>query len=196
MNLLDDLKSVLIHYLFCNVPRKKPDEEIKKFLGKETALDIGCGLSPNNLFKTKAIFGIDIRDVSNNDKIFKSVMGFERFPFSDEYFDVITSFDVLEHIPRVNYSENTLKFPFIFLMNEIYRVLKPNGIFFSSIPSFPFKQCFQDPTHVNLFSEDTIKLYFCEDIWAKMYGFTGKFRILSEGWKGSHYWSLIMKEDI
>jgi hypothetical protein len=67
-------------------------------------------------------------------------------------------------------------------MNEIFRVLKPEGIFFHATPCYPFNAAFQDPTHVNVMTEDTIYLYFCEPAWARMYGYTGSFMMLDEGW--------------
>ena len=69
---------------------------------------------------------------------------------------------MLEHIPRISHIEGKTEFPLIQLLNEVFRILKPGGIFFSSQPVFPAKSAFQDPTHVNIMSEDTLDLYFCE----------------------------------
>ena len=63
-------------------------------------------------------------------------------------------------------------------MNEIYRVLKPNRIFFDQIAFFPSRLVFQDPNHVNIITEDTFPSYFSyPNIEAKVngYGFIGKF---------------------
>lgn len=77
-------------------------------------------------------------------------------PYPDNYFDVIFSSNVLEHIARDEY-ETYLK--------EIYRVLKAGKRFMVGIPSYPFKRIFDikkafvsknykyylldDPTHIN-----------------------------------------------
>lgn len=45
-------------------------------------------------------------------------------------------------------------------MNEVHRVLKPNGIFLHQTPAYPSTVAFRDPTHVNIITEETIPHYF------------------------------------
>ena len=52
-----------------------------------------------------------------------------KIPYSDNEFDFVTAFDFIEHIPRIILDNGKVKYPFIEIMNEIYRVLKPNGLF-------------------------------------------------------------------
>ena len=85
------------------------------------------------------------------------------------------------------------RFPFIQLMNEVFRVLKPGGIFFNIQPCYPCKEAFQDPTHVNVMTEDTMQLYFCEQAWARIYGYSGSFIMLDDGWLGTKYFSFLKK---
>lgn len=67
-------------------------------------------------------------------------------------------------------------------MSEIHRVLKPNGRFFALTPAYPAKQAFQDPTHVNILTEDTHS-YFCgEHNHASRYGFQGNFKVIDVSW--------------
>lgn len=106
-------------------------------------------------------------------------------------FDLVTAYDFLEHIPRSNCACAGHRFPFISLMSEIHRVLRPRGYFYGFTPAFPNKQAFQDPTHVNILSEDTLRLYFAEDAWASKYGFSGRFEMVREGWKGAHRFALM-----
>jgi SAM-dependent methyltransferase len=47
-------------------------------------------------------------------------------PYGDETFDVIFSFQVLEHIPPADLQR---------AVGEVYRVLKPGGVFIASVPS-------------------------------------------------------------
>jgi len=50
--------------------------------------------------------------------------------------------------------------PFIYFMNECYRVLKKDGVFLSMTPIYPYLGAFQDPTHVNIITVDTFTNYF------------------------------------
>ena len=105
-----------------------------------SSLDIGCGNSPRNPFDADQAYGIDIRE--NKAKGIKYAdLNVEKIPFDDCSFDYITAYDFLEHVPRLIYAPDR-RFPFIELMNEIYRTLKPGGIFFFVYPNVPICSCF------------------------------------------------------
>ena len=81
----------------------------------KNVLEIGVGLHrrPDTtvaIDKTKTKFTDIVRDVAKRG-----------IPFNDNYFDKVNCFDVIEHIE--NYQD------LIFLFNEIWRVLKPDGLF-------------------------------------------------------------------
>ena len=162
-------------------------------LRNASSLDIGCGTLPKNPFDATNVFGVDIRgDLENRIKC--ADLATESIPFGDSEFDYITANDFLEHIPRVIYLPSR-RFPFIELMNEIYRTLKPGGIFLSSTPIYPFSPAFRDPTHVNIITYETFKLYFDdENNWAAIYGFRGKFKILEQILIGFHLISILQKQ--
>ena len=166
----------------------------QKFLSENSCatLDIGCGSNPKNPFNAKKIYGIDIRE--NLELGIKYAdLTVDNIPFEDKFFDYITAYDFLEHVPRVIYLP-TRRFPFVELMNEIWRTLKPNGIFLSYTPCYPFPAAFQDPTHVNILTHETFSLYFDDKVqWAKMYGFKGSFKILHQALVGDHLVSVLQK---
>jgi len=56
-------------------------------------------------------------------------------PFADASFDVVTSFDVLQHVPV---DENTRA------VNEIYRVLKPGGVAFLRVSAYQWMRSAHD----------------------------------------------------
>lgn len=142
-------------------------------------LDLGCGTNPRNPFNATEVFGVDVRDDIPNG-IKKADLCIEPIPFEDNMFDFVTAHDVLEHIPRLLYAP-TRMYPFVELMNEIYRVLKPGGTFFSRTPCFPYAPAWRDPTHVNIITDETFPLYFDDtNRWAWMYGFKGGFKILDQ----------------
>jgi SAM-dependent methyltransferase len=144
-------------------------------------LDIGCGGLPRNPYNANEIHGLDIKVREHSD--YQGVSMHEGdailngLPFSDNSFDSISAYDFLEHVPRVVYKDQQVQFPFVKLMTEVFRVLRPNGKFLAITPYFPAMSCFTDPTHVNFITIDTHK-YFCHPHnWASMYGFEGGFSI-------------------
>jgi SAM-dependent methyltransferase len=149
------------------------------------SLDLGCGPAPKNPFGALEIFGVDVIDYGDS-KIKVADLTVQPIPFPDTFFDFLTAYDFIEHIPRVVYSPNRQN-SFINLMNEVYRVLKVGGLFFSSTPAFPHESAFVDPTHVNIITQNTFPLYFDNYFkWARPYGFAGSFKILSSKWQGHH----------
>jgi len=151
-------------------------------------LDLGSGSRPSNPFKCRQLISTDINE--NRPKIhderytFIKIEDISEIPIGDNSVDSVSAFDLLEHIPRAwQTSSGELKNPFIENMNEIYRVLKPGGIFLAVTPAFPSPQAFQDPTHVNIISEETIS-YFDENAWATTlgYGYIGKFKKVHQSW--------------
>jgi SAM-dependent methyltransferase len=169
-----------------------PYQADKIGLVESNTLDLGCGTQARNPFNAKTIFGIDIReDLARNIKY--ADLTTEPIPYADDHFDYVTAFDFLEHIPRIIYTPNR-QFPFILLMNEIWRVLKPNGLFLSHTPIYPYTEVFRDPTHVNIFTHETFPFYFDDKIRAaQMYGFTGSFKIVGQYIKEPHLISILQK---
>lgn len=157
------------------------------------SLDIGSGPQPRNPFGVDLVYGLDIRSFDINANVKKCILGRESIPFEGNLFDTVTAYDVLEHIPRVTNENNTVLFPFVMAMNEIWRVMKVGGLFYSETPCFPMQEAFQDPTHTNIMTEDTLRLYFVGNAWARIYGFVGHFSLVFEGWHGSHYFCVLKK---
>lgn len=156
------------------------------------SLDLGCGQNPKNTCGADIMYGIDVRDnLEKNIKCADLVV--EPIPFEDNFFEFVTAHDFLEHIPRLVYLPQR-RYPFVELMNEIYRVLKMGGTFLSFTPAYPHAEAFRDPTHVNIISEQTFSAYFDDtNRWAAMYGFKGAFNITSQEWRGPHLLTLLRK---
>jgi len=123
-------------------------------------LDLGCG---NGSFLKTAenhyvSFGLDVDTLSMKEsktkckKTFLTLSSATNLPVKNVYFDVVTAFEVLEHI--INPFE---------VMSQIYHVLKDDGVFIMSTPnlsSFGRKikgdkwYGFSDPTHISLLSPE------------------------------------------
>ena len=149
-------------------------------------LDIGCGVLPHNPYRRPDIFGIDIRQI-DKDSSFTFVAAnlvLQAIPFPDHHFGSVSAFDFIEHVPRVlvTHDNNATRFPFVELMNEVWRVLAPGGLFYALTPAFPSGQAFRDPTHVNIITEETHHYFVGDPPGARMYGFSGGFRTRRCGW--------------
>ena len=178
---------------------KSVDQCLKGLIAKASdlhgtrTLDLGCGLNPRNPFRAEQVYGIDIID--NPSIYIKSAdLTVEAIPFEDNEFDFITAFDIIEHIPKVIYLPNR-RFPFVELMNEVWRILKPGGYFLSHTPVYPFSAIFGDPTHVSAVTHETFTAYF-DDVSrnAEMYGFKGSFKVVSQHLIIPHMVSVLQKK--
>jgi hypothetical protein len=75
-------------------------------------------------------------------------------------------------------------------MNEIWRILKPDGIVDISVPSTDGRGAFQDPTHVSFWNINSF-MYYCQEFPPYLagcqshYGFKGEFSIVSIDEKNS-----------
>ena len=98
-------------------------------------LDVGCGAGQGLNFIKRDLnigeaYGIDISSDALGKVDELSIKGIcldldnDYFPFKDEFFDLVLSIEVIEHLYN----------PDLYL-SEIYRVLKPNGIFIISTPN-------------------------------------------------------------
>lgn len=146
-------------------------------------LELGCGPPPlPNHCGADEVYGIDLFE-DDEHRIRRADLAVEPIPFDDSFFDVVIAENFIEHIPRLIYAPSR-RYPFVELMNEIWRVLRPGGVFLSATPAYPEAAVFRDPTHVNFITEETWA-YFCQDTpEARLYGFKGAFSPIGQGWKG------------
>ena len=150
-------------------------------------LDLGCGLTPKNPYDYEALYGIDLRAheaKAGNAIVLGANLAMEAIPFPDNHFDAVSAYDFFEHIPRValDYRSNTSKFPFVDLMSEIWRVLKPDGLLYAITPAFPNEKALRDPTHVNIITVKTHRYFTAPHLMARMYGFKGSFALVRQAW--------------
>lgn len=141
-------------------------------------LDLGCGDVPRNPYGRGELCGVDIQVLSLPEIDYRGAnLSIQPIPFPENYFGSVSAFDFIEHVPRIlpTTDGRSTRFPFIELMNEIWRVLAPGGLIYAITPAFPDPDAFVDPTHVNIITDQT-HTYFCSDApKAAMYGFTGRY---------------------
>lgn len=153
----------------------------------DTHLDMGCGSNARNPFNAKKLIGADILPKS----VIGSQLDFEyikvnltgEIPLENESVGSISGFDFLEHLPRGSLIETNL---FIKFMNEASRVLSSGGVLMLITPAYPSSAAFQDPTHVNFISEQTVQYFVGKNPGATNlgYGFTGQFDLILQEWIG------------
>jgi SAM-dependent methyltransferase len=89
------------------------------------------------------------------------------WPFEDETFIELKAYHVLEHLPattmEIDWDNRSVVYAntLINVMNEMWRILKPEGVLDIEVPIFPFWTAIADPTHVSPpFVPQTFS-YFC-----------------------------------
>lgn len=149
-------------------------------------LDLGCGKFPRNPYGRGQLAGVDIRPLpAAPDFDYRTAnLSLEPIPHADSSFGSISAYDFIEHVPRILATADGTgtRFPFVELMQEVWRVLAPGGRFYALTPAYPYASAFADPTHVNIITEQTHD-YFCGAApLARMYGFGGRFDALRVHW--------------
>lgn len=146
-------------------------------------IDLGGGVEPRNPFKASEVICVDL--VSKFDcSDFKS-LSFDvsrAFPLETNSVSSFSAYDLIEHIPRWERRDEKIVFPFVDFMNEIFRCLKPGGTFLAVTPAYPKKEVFQDPTHVNYITIDTVKYFEKFSTNGQGYGIEANFKIIINDW--------------
>lgn len=142
-------------------------------------LDLGCGPVPRNPYGCEQLFGVDLSGSDDGGPIRRANLVIQPIPFEDHRFDSVSAYDFLEHVPRVlpTADGQGTRFPFVELMDEVWRVLKPGGRFYAVTPVYPHPAVFQDPTHVNVLTTGTHEYFTRPALMAAMYGFKGDFTV-------------------
>jgi len=121
--------------------------------------DIGCGSYPlfllNTSFKEK--YGFDkVVDTNYSQQLFDKNIHFKHFdmeqnksiPFENNFFDIVTLLAVFEHLEPEAIER---------LLEEIYRVLKSEGLFIMTTPAFWTKDLLKGMAQLRLVSSMEIK---------------------------------------
>jgi len=87
-------------------------------------------------------------------------------PYDDGKVDEIRAVDFLEHLHQDKV---------IFVIEEIWRVLKNNGLFYSRTPSVDGRGAWQDPTHRSFWCINSW-WYYSNDEYRKLIGTKAKFQ--------------------
>lgn len=119
-------------------------------------LDVGCAGSMFTMLIYSIgfrVWGIDVRNASSD--LFSFVKGnICESPFDNNTFDVVTAISTVEHIGISEYARDYTDFSAI---NEIHRILKPDGLLIMSVP---FADKYREETFHRVYDADRLKELF------------------------------------
>ena len=160
-------------------PSEAPDSPSTVFPTSKNKLHLGCG---NKILPDYV--NVDICQTPGIDLVWDVNEG---IPFADNSFSEALAVDFIEHIQPQNA---------IYLMNEVYRVLQPEGVFKIHVPEAPGISAYQDPTHTCFWNEESFDYYllnnFRRERYGVYYGITAKFQRVSLT-RTRHQWKKFFK---
>ena len=124
-------------------------------------IDLGCGKSKRQGFVGVDMLALEGVDIVHDLNIFP-------YPFKDNSVDEIYIDNVLEHL------KNPLQ-----VVEEVYRICKPNSIVTIEVPYFRSRYAFIDPTHINFFGVNWFNYFDPSHPFCQKYQYTNAhFRII------------------
>jgi ubiquinone/menaquinone biosynthesis C-methylase UbiE len=120
-------------------------DQIKPVTGSGRVLDAGCGTGGmmsrlNRYAPGKNVVGIDYSETAlrfcvQRQQQLLARASVSELPFADASFDLVTSFDVLQHVPDQKDAQ---------AIGEFYRVLRPGGIVFIRVAAYQWMRSGHD----------------------------------------------------
>ena len=104
------------------------------------------------------------------------------WPLEDDSFDEVRMFDVLEHLNNI-----------IGVMDEVWRILKPNGILDCKVCGYKNENFWVDITHKHSFAPNSMDYFVPDTVLGDTYSYytSRKWRILEFREKrNNYYWRL------
>lgn len=127
-------------------------------------LNIGCGLHPSP--KNEGWINLDKFKLKDVDVVHDINT---KLPFPDNHFDYIYCSHVLEHL---NFDKK------MYIIEELYRLSKPNGRIEIRTPNWKHPNTWIDPTHCSCWAHGTFN-YFKPGDWGN-YMSKARFKVIAE----------------
>jgi SAM-dependent methyltransferase len=134
------------------------------FGDKLVVYNLGCGDQ-----RYRGVIGVDIVPTAE----LVCDLDLAPWPIGSSSADIVMSFHTFEHLSDMNEA-----------MDEVYRILKPDGRFIIEVPYFRSVGAFQDPTHTRFFTGSTMGYFYAnEKRETSRYG-SARFRLIGRwyGW--------------
>ncbi len=138
-----------------NVLHVEPGEVVYEEPSHYRELLVGCGISRerritiDNREGWSSLVTLDIDRGVNPDVVHD--LEVLPYPFQDEAFNEIHAYEVLEHCGR----QGDWQF-FFDQFAEFWRILRPNGLLYATVPSWDSCGAWGDPGHTRIINEMTI----------------------------------------
>jgi len=122
---------------------RKIETILKDYTGRSIKnlriLEIGCGsgIISNYFGEKNSVYSVDIEEPPIKKRNFRfSKVKSEKLPFKNDYFDIVISNHVIEHVPNQE-----------FHLSEVKRVMKNNGVGYLATPNkiFPIEPHYKVP---------------------------------------------------
>lgn len=117
----------------------------KKTIKNVSRIDIGCGRE-----KEQGYFGIDAETLPGVDHAVD--LNSNPLPFKDNSIDHIVTYHALEHFANLSH-----------VINEMWRVSKPNGQIFVCVPYYSNHLNLTNPFHLHQFNEHSFRFFSSEE---------------------------------
>ncbi len=157
---------------------------------KTTALDLGCGNHPRNIFNAKMLYGIDAGPHLDSNVIKLDIIT-QKIPFADNFFDGISAYDLIPYLPKIAHTPNLI-YPILNIFDEVWRLLKQNGLFFLNILTSENISTTPDPLVCSHFTTMQIQeLCSCEKF--KHLGYSANFKIVQSFSDSDRHSFVLMK---
>lgn len=114
-----------------------------KLFGKKN-LNVGCGLNQTKSTPDQEWINLDMNPDVKPDVL--HALGSEPLPFAGELFDCVFASHVFEHLDGPT---------FVLVIADIYRILKPGGYLIGITPHGSNDSAWENPHHLQLFTENT-----------------------------------------
>jgi len=141
------------------------DAEITKAINAEKEsnlkLELGCGE-----YVAEGFIGVDMKKADHVGIVHD--LNVFPWPFKDSTVSHIRAYHIFEHLKDI-----------ISVMNECYRILKPEGILELEVPTTDGHGAFSDPTHVSFWNQDTLN-YFCQELNPVVYAFSKDYGVFAD----------------
>lgn len=143
-------------------------DPVKRYLllgaGHQRAKTLQSPQTPEKSFASGELVTLDMDHAVNPDVVHN--LDVLPYPFADNEFDEIHAYEVMEHCGR----QGDWKF-FFAQFEEIYRILKPGGIFCATVPAWDSLWAWGDPGHTRVINDGSL-IFLNQPEYAKQMGRT------------------------